>query len=107
MLPDSVVKAYYKQVSGAENSSSLGGYVFPCSATLPDFAYTVSGTDVVVPGDLINLSAASQDDPDTCFGGLQSSDSVGINIFGDVALKASYVVFSGGDSPQLGFAAKA
>lgn len=106
MLPDSVVKAYYKGVSGAQDSSSLGGYVFPCDSDLPDFAFTVEGTDVVVHGDLINYAQASEDDPDTCFGGLQSSSGIGINIFGDVALKASYVVFSGGATPQLGFATK-
>ncbi|KAK7744364.1 hypothetical protein SLS62_010218 [Diatrype stigma] len=106
MLPDAVVKAYYKGVSGAEDSSQLGGYVFPCSADLPDFAYTVEGTDIVVPGSLINYAQASESDPDTCFGGLQSSSGIGINIFGDIALKASYVVFNGGSTPKLGFATK-
>lgn len=40
-----------------------------------------------------------------CFGGLQSSASIGINIFGDVALKAAYVVFNG-ETPSLGWAQK-
>lgn len=41
----------------------------------------------------------------TCFGGLQSSSGIGINIFGDVALKAAFVVFDGA-SNRLGWAAK-
>lgn len=41
----------------------------------------------------------------TCFGGLQPSTSIGINIFDDVALKAAFVVFSA-DTPSLGWAAK-
>ncbi|KPM42973.1 Endothiapepsin [Neonectria ditissima] len=40
-----------------------------------------------------------------CFGGLQSSDSAGINIFGDIALKAAFVVFDGANS-RIGFAKK-
>jgi hypothetical protein len=42
----------------------------------------------------------------TCFGGLQSSAGIGLNIFGDVALKAAFVVFNGG-TKQLGWAKKA
>jgi aspergillopepsin I len=41
-----------------------------------------------------------------CFGGLQSSGSIGVNIFGDVFLKSQYVVFDS-EGPQLGFAPQA
>lgn len=40
-----------------------------------------------------------------CYGGIQSSADIGINIFGDVALKAAYVVFNG-ETPSLGWAQK-
>lgn len=43
---------------------------------------------------------------ETCFGGLQPSDDIGLNIFGDVALKAAYVVFNG-ETPSIGWAQKA
>ncbi|KAI1851557.1 hypothetical protein JX265_012361 [Neoarthrinium moseri] len=105
LLPASVVKNYYSKVSGAVNSSSEGGYVFPCSATLPTFTYTVGSVSIVIPADYMNFSPVS-DGSSTCFGGLQSSADIGINIFGDVALKAAYVVFNGASTPQVGFATK-
>lgn len=46
------------------------------------------------------------DGSSTCFGGLQSSSSIGINIFGDVALKAAFVVFDGSSTPRVGWASK-
>ncbi|CAN8103895.1 unnamed protein product [Discula destructiva] len=101
-LPAAIVEAYYSQVSGASNSLLLGGYVFPCSADLPDFTFGVEDTVITIPGDYMNYGTAIGS---KCFGGLQSSASIGINIFGDVALKAAYVVFNF-DTPSLGWAQK-
>lgn len=56
LLPDDVVSNYYGQVSGAQNDSSQGGYVFDCGASLPDLAISIGGTDFTVPGSYINLS---------------------------------------------------
>ncbi|ODM15700.1 hypothetical protein SI65_08934 [Aspergillus cristatus] len=44
MLPEEVVDAYYKQVSGAEKSATAGGYVVPCDAELPDFTTVISSS---------------------------------------------------------------
>ncbi|KUI63414.1 Endothiapepsin [Cytospora mali] len=104
-LPDSVVEEYWAQVSGAELDNSVGGYTFPCGATLPSFTYGVESTKIVIPGEYIDFGPASSD-TSTCFGGIQSSSDLGINIFGDVALKAAFVVFDGADTPRLGFASK-
>ena len=105
LLPDNVVDDYYGAVDGAENSNADGGYVFPCTATLPDLALQIEGYSAVVPGSFFNYAPASGSG--SCFGGLQSSGGVGINIFGDVFLKSQFVVFSDAASgPQLGFAAK-
>lgn len=42
-----------------------------------------------------------------CYGGLQSSSGLGINIFGDVALKSAYVVFDNNNGqPRIGWASK-
>lgn len=43
MLPDDIVREYYKQVKGAQESPLIGGYVFPCSAELPSFTVTIGG----------------------------------------------------------------
>nr|1E5O_E Chain E, ENDOTHIAPEPSIN [Cryphonectria parasitica]1E80_E Chain E, ENDOTHIAPEPSIN [Cryphonectria parasitica]1E81_E Chain E, ENDOTHIAPEPSIN [Cryphonectria parasitica]1E82_E Chain E, ENDOTHIAPEPSIN [Cryphonectria parasitica]1EED_P Chain P, ENDOTHIAPEPSIN [Cryphonectria parasitica]1ENT_E Chain E, ENDOTHIAPEPSIN [Cryphonectria parasitica]1EPL_E Chain E, ENDOTHIAPEPSIN [Cryphonectria parasitica]1EPM_E Chain E, ENDOTHIAPEPSIN [Cryphonectria parasitica]1EPN_E Chain E, ENDOTHIAPEPSIN [Cryphonectr len=104
-LPATVVSAYWAQVSGAKSSSSVGGYVFPCSATLPSFTFGVGSARIVIPGDYIDFGPISTGSS-SCFGGIQSSAGIGINIFGDVALKAAFVVFNGATTPTLGFASK-
>ncbi|GAB1309833.1 Endothiapepsin [Madurella fahalii] len=106
ILPSSVVSAYYSQISGAEYSSEEGGYVFPCSETPPDFSFGVGGEGaaITVPGEYVNYAPADSLG-DTCYGGIQPDTDIGFPIFGDVALKAAFVVFDGG-SRQLGWAPK-
>lgn len=104
-LPAAVVKAYWAKVSGSSNSASVGGYVFPCSATLPNFTFGVGSARIVIPGDYMDFGPISTGSS-TCFGGIQSSAGIGINIFGDVALKAAFVVFDGNTTPRLGWASK-
>lgn len=105
LLPENVVTAYYRQVSGARNDPSVGGYTFACSTQLPDFTVTIGGYDAVVPGSLINYAPASQGSS-TCFGGIQSNSGLGFSIFGDIFLKSQYVVFDS-NGPRLGFAPQA
>lgn len=104
LLPTAVVKAYYKQVSGATYDSSQGGYVFSCSKTLPDFTFGVGSARVKIPGSFINF-APVDDTGSSCFGGIQDDAGIGFAIFGDVALKAAFVVFDGGNT-RLGWASK-
>ncbi|EFX03838.1 aspartic proteinase [Grosmannia clavigera kw1407] len=101
LLPDAVVDAYYAGVSGASYDSSQGGYTFPSSATLPAFTYYVEGVAFTVPASYIKYAAI---DSSTYFGGIQSDSSIGFSIFGDVALKAAFVIFDA--TPKLGFAPK-
>ena len=103
LLPDSVLSAYYKQVSGAKNSQQDGGYVFSCSATLPSFTFGVGSARITVPAKYMNYVPVSGN---TCYGALQSSDGIGFNIFGDIAIKSAFVVFNGASSPSLGWATK-
>ncbi|KAI1371131.1 endothiapepsin [Hypoxylon crocopeplum] len=104
LLPDSVVTAYYRQVSGAKLDNQQGGYTFPCSASLPDFVFGVESSKVTIPGEFVNYAPV---DDSTCFGGIQSDEGIGFSIFGDVALKAAFVVFDTTEgSPRLGFAKK-
>ncbi|KAJ9303014.1 hypothetical protein DTO271G3_388 [Paecilomyces variotii] len=105
MLPTDIVEAYYKQVDSAQNSEQYGGYVFPCSSSLPSFTVSISGYNAVVSGDLINYAPVT-DGSSTCFGGIQDNSDIGMSIFGDIFLKSQYVVFSA-DGPKLGFAPQA
>lgn len=104
MLPDAVVSAYYGQVSGAQDSTEEGGYVFSCDATLPDFSFNVGDGEITIPGTYINFQPISTGSS-TCYGGIQSDSGIGMAIFGDIALKAALVVFDSGNS-RLGWAAK-
>ena len=58
-LPSAVVTAYYAQVKGSSLSSSQGGYVFPCSATLPSITLGIGSYKAVVPGSYINYAPVS------------------------------------------------
>lgn len=90
-LPSAVVSNYYSKVSGAKNSASAGGWVFPCSATLPNFVVTIGGATHTVPGSLINYSPYAGS---TCFGGIQPNTGIGFSIFGDIFLSKFPLYFS-------------
>lgn len=99
----SIVQSYYSKLPGAVLNSNAGGYIFPCSATPPDFSIVVSGVAQTVPGKYINFSPSSV--ANMCFGGIQSNAGLGLTIFGDVFLHSSYVIFeNSGSTPRLGFA---
>lgn len=104
MLPDAVVSDYYSQVTGAEDSTQEGGWVFPCSTTPPDFTFAVGTGSFTVPGSYINWTPVDTTNT-TCYGGMQSDTSIGLSIFGDIALKAGYVVFDGAEG-RVGWAQK-
>lgn len=102
-----IARAYYSKVSGAQLDQSQGGYVFPCSATLPNFSITVGGVAQTVPGKYINYAPVSTGSS-SCFGGIQPNDDLGLNIFGDIFLKSKYVIHDvSTGSPRLGFAQQA
>lgn len=101
LLDSSIVDQYYQQVPGASVDSSQGGYTFDCSTQLPGFDFSVGGGQITIPGSLLNYGDAGNG---KCFGGLQSNNG-GDNIFGDIALKAAYVIFDIGNM-QLGWAQK-
>ncbi|KAJ9131018.1 Secreted aspartic proteinase [Pleurostoma richardsiae] len=106
LLPDGVVQAYYSCVTGAAYDSSWGGWTFPCSSALPILTFTIdsSGTNFTVPGNYMNYAPLDSAGT-TCYGGLQSDTGIGFSIFGDVVLKAAFVVFDYGNM-QMGFASK-
>lgn len=105
LLPDAIVKAYYGQVPGSYfDEDDWGAVLFPCGADLPDFYFGLAnGYRGRVPGRYINYGTT---DGRNCYGGLQSSTGIGLNIMGAVLLKAQFVVFDYRNSGQLGFANK-
>ena len=58
-LPAAAVRAYYAKVPGAVNSAAQGGYIFPCSATLPSITLGIGSYRAVVPGSYINYAPAT------------------------------------------------
>ncbi|KAF4960322.1 hypothetical protein FGADI_969 [Fusarium gaditjirri] len=112
-LPEAINKAYYSQIDGAKVDATAGGYVFPCDTKIPDFTFYVGETGITIPGAYMNFAPLEGPVPaekegkreiGTCYGGLQSSAG-DINIFGDIALKAAFVVFDA-EKTRIGFAKK-
>lgn len=104
LLDDAVVQDYYSKVQGAKVDQQQGGYVFDCSATVPDFTFGVEDGKITIPSSLMNYGPTDAGSS-SCFGGLQSNQGIGFSIFGDVALKAALVVFDDGNQ-RLGWGQK-
>jgi Eukaryotic aspartyl protease len=102
LLDDSIVSAYYQNVQGASYDSNQAGWLVPTGASLPSFELYVSSTPISVPGTYLCYKDLGDG---TCYGGIQSSSGIGQNIFGDIVLKAAYVVFDFGNT-QIGWAGK-
>jgi Eukaryotic aspartyl protease len=85
------------------SSKDQGGYIFPCSATLPDLTLGIDDYLAVVPGEYINYSQRGSE----CFGGVQSNDGGDVSLYGDIFLKSQFVIYDASNPPRLGFAAKA
>ena len=101
LMSDAAVEAYYAQVSSSSYSSSDGGYVFPCSATLPTLSFRIGSTAyATISASLMNFGTASGSN---CYGSLQSVGSGTQNIYGDVFFNAYYGVFDA-SGPRFGFA---
>ena len=102
LLADDIVASYYQ---GTGATLANGHYTFPCSATLPDFQVRIGATaTVTIPGRFVNYDVVAKGSK-MCFGGIQPSSQVKMNIYGDVFLKAAYVVFDATvGKPRLGFA---
>jgi len=110
MLPASIVSNYYASVPSASLSSTAGGYVFPCDATLPDFGVVIKGTTFTVPGaNIANGGGSGTVDAngnDLCMGNLQVAGGAdGTALLGDTFLTSVYTIFDVGKT-RVGFAAK-
>jgi hypothetical protein len=104
LLDDSICEAFYAETQGAKYDYEAGGYVFPCDSTVPDFSFGIGSGTVTIPGDYLNFGPF-EEGGSSCYGGIQSNSDLDVNIFGDVALKAAFVIFDAGNM-QLGWASK-
>ncbi|KAB8265343.1 aspartic peptidase domain-containing protein [Aspergillus pseudonomiae] len=101
-LPPGIVLEYYSKVVGAFFDSSNAAWVFPCTSHLPDFIFGIGAYRGVVPGNYILFQPLGDD---LCYGGIQVDTGLPFSIFGDILLKAQFVIFDH-SGPRLGFANK-
>ncbi|KAJ5458053.1 Peptidase asparticcatalytic [Penicillium sp. IBT 31633x] len=110
LVSPEVAEAYYKQVDGAIYANNANGYIFPCTSALPTLSVAIGNAySATIPGSLMNWSEVGTNTTTgatVCYGGVQSSGSSSMAIYGDVFLKALFVVFDQ-RGPSLGFAAPA
>ena len=102
LVPDAMVNAYYALVPGARFDPSWGAILYPCTQTLPTFIFGIGSYRGTVPGHYVNYGNVNFTH---CYGGIQSSEGIGISIIGDILIKAQFVVFDLG-SRRVGFANK-
>lgn len=107
-----VSDGYWSGVTGAGYSDTYGGYVFPCAnkSQLQSFQVMVGdegGSNnyiVSIPAALINYA---QVDKTYCYGGIQSNEGYGLQIYGDLLFRSAYFIFYGtAGSESLGVAQK-
>ncbi|KAG9257185.1 aspartic peptidase domain-containing protein [Emericellopsis atlantica] len=102
LVPDDMVNDYYSAILGARYDPRVGMVVFPCDASVPDFKFGFGNFRGVIPGNYVRYGQYTGSD---CFGGIQSSEGIGMAIIGDVLIKAQLVVFDMGNG-TVGFANK-
>ncbi|KAJ3524742.1 hypothetical protein NM208_g11938 [Fusarium decemcellulare] len=108
-MPPSLAGMYWIEVPGMRVDPRLdNAFTFPCQFAngLPDLMFKLPGTEHVltIPGPYLNYGPV-ESDPEYCWGGMQSAEGLGVTIFGDVMLKALYVVFDI-ENNKVGFANK-
>ncbi|KAJ4142583.1 hypothetical protein NW754_010025 [Fusarium falciforme] len=109
-MPPSLAALYWYDVPGMRVDPRLdNSFTFPCQFAdgLPDLMFKIPGTEhiLTIPGSYLNYGPV-KDDPEYCWGGMQSADAIGgVTIFGDVVLKALYVAFDL-ENNKVGFANK-
>ncbi|KAM0301002.1 hypothetical protein HYE67_004713 [Fusarium culmorum] len=109
-LPADLAGAYWNDVPNMRINPDLGdAFTFPCEFAdeLPDLLFKVPKTEHVlkIPGRYLRYSTVD-DDPEYCWGGMQSADGLGgVTIIGDMAIKAWYVAFDL-ETNKVGFANK-
>ncbi|OAL66440.1 hypothetical protein A7C99_1826 [Trichophyton rubrum] len=102
LLPREITEQYYFSITGSTFDRENGGWIFPCNATLPEFAIHINDYKAIVPGEHINW--AQIPGTNICFGGIQPVDHSPA-VLGGSFLKSQFVIFDH-DGPKMGFAAQ-
>ncbi|KAJ1304079.1 hypothetical protein OPQ81_008483 [Rhizoctonia solani] len=101
LLDDETIEHLYSQISGAKLDQSIGGYIFPTNAHIPELAFCVGRWLFTVPGEDLAFSDVGNG---MSYGAIQSRGRNRRDILGDVFLKHVYVVFDQGTNPRVGVA---
>lgn len=102
LFPQHIVDEYYKMMPGSYFEKKTATMMFPCALTPPDFVFGVGNYRGIVPGHYMNYAKYTDK---FCYGGLQTSKGIPFSVFGDILLKAQFVVFDRGNL-AVGFANK-
>ncbi|KAI9665534.1 MAG: hypothetical protein M1831_001677 [Alyxoria varia] len=97
-----VAEAYWGKIPDAGYSFYYGGYVFPCSAQLPSLAIVLgqvrqngrpvqgNATTVRIGEGFLNYARVTEK---FCYGGLQSNEGYGLQVYGDVLFRSGFFGF--------------
>jgi hypothetical protein len=102
LLPDDIVADYWSMVSGAAYDDATQAYLFPCVSLLPNFTFALGAYRGTIPGSYMNYSQVNSR---WCYGGIQNQGDIPFSVFGDILLKAQFVVFDM-SGMRVGFANK-
>ncbi|KAK0711600.1 aspartic peptidase domain-containing protein [Lasiosphaeris hirsuta] len=90
-LPRDIVNTYYAGVASAVYNETIGRvWLFGCNETLPISTLGIEDTHVTIPSEYLNYWPNGDG---TCWGRIQAEPGLGYSIYGNVLLKAAFVVF--------------
>lgn len=99
-LPNIVARHYYDGVPGVQMQGdwfTQNAFAIPCNSTLPDFTFAIEGKKFTIPGSEMVFGDDGSDQ--MCLGAMIGQPyTSNVNIFGDIVLKHSFVVFNDGDN---------
>ncbi|KAL5401312.1 hypothetical protein PMIN03_011622 [Paraphaeosphaeria minitans] len=104
LVDDTLVEEVYAAIPGAKYDQSNQGYIFPSGTSadsLPTITLAIGDAQVAFQKEDLGFADAGNG---MVYGSIQSRGSMGMDIYGDAALKAMYAVFDmNNGNPRFGF----